>query len=93
MIRARRAPGTLEICGHAETAPAGQDLVCAAVSILADTLASLLPAEKASMGKGLARFSFSEPCPPADFVTHGLSLLAAYAPEAVTVEKYNKNEN
>lgn len=39
MIRARIGPEGVEITGHAGFAPAGSDIVCAAVSMLALTLA------------------------------------------------------
>ncbi len=81
MIRAVRSPGRLVIRGHAGTAPKGQDLVCAAVSILTETLRAVLPEGAAEMGEGFGAFRFSEPCPEADFVCAGLKLLAESFPE------------
>lgn len=89
MIRVRRDTGSLRISGHAGTAPAGQDLVCAAVSILAETLADCLPAGAAVLGEGLAEFSFPEPDPQVDFVVRGMELLAKCCPEAVKMEEFS----
>ena len=38
MITVRASPGCIEVTGHANYAPPGFDIVCAAVSTLVDTL-------------------------------------------------------
>ena len=38
MITVRAGPGCIEVTGHANYAPPGFDIVCAAVSTLVDTL-------------------------------------------------------
>lgn len=83
MIRVIRRPGYLELRGHAGTAPRGHDLVCAGVSILAETLCASLPPGSVTWGEGLGIFSFPEPCPAADTVCTGLRLLAEQYPQAV----------
>ena len=42
MINVRARYGAVEVSGHADYAPKGQDIVCASVSILLYTLASAL---------------------------------------------------
>lgn len=85
MIRVEAAPGSLLLRGHAGTAPQGADLVCAAVSILAETLARQLPEGAALLAPGRAEFHFGENNPAAAFVLAGLELLARHCPQAVTV--------
>lgn len=85
MITAVRTPGGLTIRGHAGYAAPGQDIVCAAVSILAETLASTLPSGAVRMGNGTANFR----CSPSemDFAWRGLSLLAHQYPENIALVK------
>lgn len=83
MIRAEKAPGRLRIRGHAGYAPPGQDIVCAAVSILAETLASMLPPERIFLGEGRADFDCREE--EMEFVWRGLSLLAHRYPENISL--------
>lgn len=85
MIQARHTPGGLELRGHAGYAPAGADIVCAAVSILAETLARSLPSGSSRQGSGFAMFRFPEDSPQARFVLLGLRLLAESYPEAISL--------
>lgn len=86
MIRALHSPGRLWIRGHAGAGPRGQDPVCGAVSILAETLARSLPPDHSALGAGRARFRFPEDSPEARFVLRGLDLLAQTYPGFVSLE-------
>ncbi len=83
MIRAGRLSGGVMVAGHAGLAPRGQDLVCAAVSILTETLGAVLPPEASQMEDGFAAFHFTEPCPEAEFACSGLKLLEKAYPSCV----------
>lgn len=87
MIRAYKLPGCIMLMGHAGSAPKGEDLVCAAVSVLAETLRASLPPESSLVSDGFAAFFFPEPCPEAEFVYRGLLLLAKAYPEAVCLRR------
>lgn len=86
MIKVRLTEGCLSIKGHSGTARYGQDLVCAAVSILAETLAGVLKGEEVTLGQGLAEFRFSQMTPEIRFVLRGLSLLQQAYPRAVSIK-------
>ena len=83
MILVSCRPGRLTLRGHAGHSPGAPDIVCAAVSILAETLCRLLPPGDARLGEGFAEFSFSVDCPQAAFVLTGLALLAENYPQSV----------
>ena len=102
MIRARyaRRALTLSICGHARSAPKGEDLVCAAASILAFTAEAALQDEaerfypRAVKKPGELRLS----CEPSagsrkacrrllDTLWFGFELLAREYPDYVKAEK------
>lgn len=85
MISARWDEGGITIRGHAGYGPAGSDIVCAAVSILAETLGAGLPPREVKLGPGLAEFP--HPGPEGEFLWRGLCLLAASCPDCVTVSR------
>lgn len=87
MIRVETGPGWLTIRGHAGVSLRGADIVCAAVSILAETLARRLPEGTARLGQGEAAFRFPQDDPAAGFAVAGLELLARYYPKAVAVSQ------
>ena len=87
MIRVQAGPGSLAIHGHAGAGPRGADIVCAAVSILAETLAASLPPEDSVLEPGRAEFRFSPGNPAAAFTLRGLELLAKNRPDAVFISK------
>ena len=102
MIRARygRRALTLELRGHAQSAPKGQDLVCAAASILAWTLADTVAETAEFYGNVRVREHGAEitvrAAPEEDCeercravfetVARGFSLLAEGYPEHVRME-------
>lgn len=86
MIEVRLTRHRLSIKGHSGTAPRGQDLVCAAVSALAETLAGTMRKEQVTLGQGLAEFRFFRMTPEIRFVYRGLSLLQEAYPHAVSVK-------
>ena len=86
MIRALYSPGRLWIRGHAGAGPRGQDPVCGAVSILAETLARSLPDGQSCLESGKARFRFPPDSPEARFVVRGLYLLAQTWPRFVRLD-------
>lgn len=85
MITAVRTPEGLRIRGHSGYAAPGQDIVCAAVSILTETLAASLPGGSVYLGRGYADL----PCngPEGEFVWRGLCLLAHRYPENIRLVK------
>lgn len=102
MIRARygRRSLSLDLCGHAHFAPKGQDIVCAAVSVLALTAAAALQDEgerfypRVVERPGALRIA----CEPAegsrracrrllDTIWIGFELLAQEYPDYVSAEK------
>lgn len=85
MIRVSGRPGRLTLRGHAGWGRRGEDIVCAAVSILVETLARSLPEEAAQLGEGFAEFRFAPGNPAAAFALRGLSLLAESYPDNVKV--------
>ena len=102
MIRARygRRALTLELRGHAQSAPKGQDLVCAAASALAFTAAEALQNEADRFYPRLVRQpgELRIACEPAegsrracrrllDTIWVGFELLARDYPACVTAEK------
>ena len=94
---------TMRAEGHAGYAPAGQDIVCAAVSVLAQTLANKVEAAVRSgrlltscvqHGETFVVQALPKPGPNAlmvaswfDFVADGLDLLAEQYPENVNFKK------
>lgn len=85
MIRVDYHPGKLTLRGHAGCGPRGGDIVCAAVSILVETLARSLPGEDVRLGEGFAKFRFAPGNPAAAFALRGLSLLAESYPNNVNI--------
>lgn len=85
MIRAERSAGGIRMAGHAGFAPAGQDIICAAASILCEALAAGLPPEAVTLGDGYAEFRGSGA--DFDFVWRGLELLARSWPNHVAAVK------
>lgn len=85
MIRAVITPGKLVLQGHAHCGTRGTDIVCAAVSILTETLARSLPEGWARLAQGFAEFCYPEEPPEVSFVLRGLRLLETNFPEAVQV--------
>ncbi len=83
MIRVDHRPGKLTLRGHAGCGPKGGDIVCAAVSILVETLAGSLPEEDVRLGEGFAEFRFAPGNPEVKFVLRGLGLVAEAYPDAV----------
>lgn len=82
MIRGAYGPGWLRLRGHAGYGPAGQDIVCAAVTILAETLAQFAPV--ARLGPGEAEFAWGpENQGAAEFALTGLRRLAADYPQCL----------
>ena len=85
MIRVSDRPGRLTLRGHAGWGNRGADIVCAAVSILVETLARSLPEGETQLGDGFAEFRFAPGNPAAACARRGLSLLAESYPENVQV--------
>lgn len=81
----------VEISGHAGYAEAGQDIVCAAVSALGDTAASLLWDEPdARDGYLLLRYRRSDRDELAyiNFLVSGLGLIMDTYPSRINIEDY-----
>ena len=70
----------LEVRGHAGTAPAGQDLVCAGATVLVLTLGE--QAQTKEIRRGYARISGGNP-QVYEAVARGFQLLAKNFPQAV----------
>lgn len=83
MIRVDCSPGRLTLRGHAGCGPKGGDIVCAAVSILVETLARSLPEGDVQLGQGYGAFRFAPGNPEVEFALRGLGLLAESYPENV----------
>ena len=84
MIRVLYEPGIprLTVEGHAGTAPAGEDLICAAASMLVQTLRACTGLGE--VGKGRARLTGRpEERPVFDALSTGFRLLAEGYPECV----------
>lgn len=79
----------IEISGHSGTAEKGHDIVCAAVSALANTAGSLMWDEPTARdGYILIRYKSGdifETC-YIDFLTAGLRMIADEYPDAVQIE-------
>ncbi len=90
MIRVYRTPGILVLKGHAGAAPKGEDLVCAAVSVLTETLRATLFPKESILEEGFAAFRFAEPCPEAEFVCRGLRLLEKAYPDCIRFQNGNR---
>lgn len=78
----------VEISGHAGMGPAGTDIVCAAVSALANTAGSLAWDEpEAREGYLLIRYRGSDPDELAyiHFLMTGLTLIADQYPDNITI--------
>lgn len=86
MITVTRTPEGLTLRGHAGLGPKGGDILCAAVSILTETLAASLPPGDATLGDGDARFVCRDPAHPAlRYTLTGLRLLADAYPAHIQI--------
>lgn len=88
MIRVRAGERRITVSGHAGYAPAGQDIVCAAVSALAYALAGYLEetgqAARSDIRRGYADIEGAEGCGAAfALVRCGMEQLAAAYPSCV----------
>lgn len=88
MIRVRAGERRITVSGHAGYAPAGQDIVCAAVSALAYALAGYLEetgqAARSDIRRGYADIEGAEGCGAAfALVRCGMEQLAAAYPDCV----------
>lgn len=88
MIRVRAGERRITVSGHAGYAPAGQDIVCAAVSALTYALAGYLEetgqAARADIRRGYADIEGAEGCGTAfALVRCGMEQLAAAYPGCV----------
>lgn len=77
----------LEVKGHANYAPIGQDIVCAAVSSLIETYTSYSNNKPQIKGNGafFMRLNCSEEDACLDMVIHGLKEISRSYPNHVTV--------
>lgn len=76
----------IDIRGHAGYAPAGQDIVCAAASILALTLADVCDGAEIEREDGHMRIRGGDPT-AIMFAARGFRLLSEAYPEFVEVNK------
>ncbi len=88
MIRVRAGERRITVSGHAGYAPAGQDIVCAAVSALTYALAGYLEetgqAARSDIRRGYADIEGAEGCGAAfALVRCGMEQLAAAYPSCV----------
>ncbi len=88
MIRVRAGERRITVSGHAGYAPAGQDIVCAAVSALTYALAGYLEetgqAARSDIRRGYADIEGAEGCGAAfALVRCGMEQLAAAYPDCV----------
>ena len=90
MIEVRAGGKRLVVQGHAGYGPAGQDIVCAAVSALVYALAGVLQ-EKGQLARGDIREGYADIAGAGDcarefaLVRCGLEMLAGQYPESVEI--------
>ena len=90
MIEVRAGGKRLVVQGHAGYGPAGQDIVCAAVSALVYALAGVLQ-EKGQLARGDIREGYADITGAGDcarefaLVRCGLEMLAGQYPESVEI--------
>lgn len=88
MITVISTPEGLTLRGHGGLGPRGGDILCAAVSILTETLAACLPPEDVTLGDGYARFACRDPSHPAlRYTLTGLRLLADAYPDHIQIRQ------
>lgn len=91
MIRVTAQPGRLTVRGHADYAPAGQDIVCAAVSALLLALAERLQEKKLVkelvMRPGYMSIAMRGAERETELVKCGLRQLERRFPQCVQVEE------
>ena len=91
MIRVTAQPGRLTVRGHADYAPAGQDIVCAAVSALLLALAERLQEKKLVkelvMRPGYMSIAMRGAERETELVKCGLRQLERRFPQCVEVEE------
>ncbi len=89
MITATFHEHAITVSGHSGCAPAGQDIICAAVSILMEAAAAVLRKEQAPVldirGKGLHMITASKDSGALETARQGLSLLAHHYAEYVQI--------
>lgn len=84
MIKITLTKNSLYITGHAQYAPAGQDIVCAAVSILAFTFMNTYQVQVNKCGNNIIDLSFDEDV-DTKFIRTGFKLMEEEYPNNVRV--------
>lgn len=84
MIKITLTKNSLYITGHAQYAPSGQDIVCAAVSILAFTFMNTYQVQVNKCGNNVIDLSFDEDV-DTKFIRTGFKLIEEEYPNNVRV--------
>lgn len=83
--------------GHSGYAPKGQDVVCAAVSILMEAAAAELEAQNrlvlSCFGEGMCTLTAAQDCEALDMARQGLFLLARHYGDYMEIRDLRKGRN